>query len=130
MAALPRSAAACGVPALSSRLSTSVSTRDTKNEATEAIRAVPSGLAGLLHAGQERLDHLAVAGQRKDQRDVDADPSARQAVIAGRPSAAWQTSRSSHLHVIAQLAFISAHVRDLVIRVPVRWAATRAPEQP
>ena len=38
MAALLRSAAASGVPIFSSRLSTSVSTRLTKKEATDAIR--------------------------------------------------------------------------------------------
>jgi hypothetical protein len=35
--ALPRSAAACGVPRLSSRVSTFASTRLTKNDATERI---------------------------------------------------------------------------------------------
>ncbi len=47
MAALPRSAAASGVPSLSSLASTSVSMRLTKNEATEKIldRSCPFALA-------------------------------------------------------------------------------------
>ena len=60
----PRSACASGVPILSSRPSTSVSTRLTKNEATEAMRRdVPAG--GLLQARQERVDDLAVALQAR-----------------------------------------------------------------
>ena len=35
---------------------------------------VPPGSAGTFEAGQERLDHLGVAGQGEDQCDVDADP--------------------------------------------------------
>ncbi len=47
MAALPFSALASSVPILSSRLSTSVSTRLTKNEATEAmwLRSRPAASA-------------------------------------------------------------------------------------
>ena len=70
----PRSAAASGVPILSSRGSTSVSTRETKNEATDAIRGqVVAGLAGALQAVEEGVHDLVVAGQGEDQRDVDAD---------------------------------------------------------
>ena len=35
---------------------------------------VPPGGAGGFQAGQECLDHLGVAGEGEDQRDVDADP--------------------------------------------------------
>jgi hypothetical protein len=47
MAALPRSSAASGDPSLSSRLSTSVSTRLTKNDATDArlVRSWPAARA-------------------------------------------------------------------------------------
>ena len=45
MAALLLSASASGVPILVSRLSTSVSTRDTKNEATDAIVEMSCPLA-------------------------------------------------------------------------------------
>ena len=45
MAALPFSAAASGVPIASSRLSTSVSTRETKNDATYAIVEMSCPLA-------------------------------------------------------------------------------------
>ena len=71
----PRSAAASLVPILSSRASISVSTRETKNEATDPIeRQVVAGLPGAFHAVEEGLHDLVVAGQGEDQRDVDADP--------------------------------------------------------
>jgi len=45
MAAFPFSASASGVPIAVSRLSTSLSTRDTKNDATEAILEMSCPLA-------------------------------------------------------------------------------------
>ena len=45
MAALPRSAFASSLPIFSSRLSTSVSTRDTKNDATETMAVMSCPLA-------------------------------------------------------------------------------------
>ena len=50
---------------------------------------VAPGGAGGFQPGQERLDHLGVAGQREDQCDVDADPfgqacaDRRQALLDG-----------------------------------------------
>ena len=65
---------ASSVPILSSRLSISVSTRDTKNDATERIvRQVDAGCLGLLQAGEVGVHDLVVAVQAEDQRDVDAD---------------------------------------------------------
>ena len=75
MAALPFSAVASGVPIAASRLSTSVSTRETKNDATDAIveMSCPLAAAGL-EPGHVGVDDLAVAGEREDQRHVDRDP--------------------------------------------------------
>ena len=88
MPALPRTALASSLPSLSSRLSISVSTRETKNEATERIvdRSTPC-LLGLLQAGQVGIHHLAVAVDGEDQRDVDADALSEVAsVIEGSPA--------------------------------------------
>ena len=62
------------VPILSSRLSISVSTRDTKNEATEPIlvRSWPLALACSRPARNASIT-ARVALQREDQRHVDAD---------------------------------------------------------
>ena len=52
------------MPIASSRLSISVSTRDTKNDATEwIVREVDAGGLGLLEAGEVRVDDLRGSGR-------------------------------------------------------------------
>ena len=73
MAIRPRSRA--GSPSRSSSGSTLPSTRLTKKLATERDRPERQPrLEPPLEPGEERLDHLAVALDREEQRDVDADP--------------------------------------------------------
>ena len=88
MPALPRSASASSVPIFSSRLSISVSTRETKKLATEAMPArVCPFAAACSRPVQVGAHDVAVALDREDQRDVDADALGRARwVIAGRPS--------------------------------------------
>ena len=71
---VPRSASASGVPILSSRSSTSVSTRLTKKDATEARpdRSCPAAAAPSRPAMNASMTSL-VALQREDQGHVDAD---------------------------------------------------------
>ena len=76
------------LPIASSRLSISVSTRETKNDATEWIldRSWPV-VVRLLQPGEVGVHHAAVALEAEDQRDVDADALGRaSSVIAGQPS--------------------------------------------
>ena len=87
IAALPRSALASGVPSLSSRLSTSVSIRLTKNEATEYIddRSWPAAAAcssPVMNASMTSLYRV----REKISVTLTLIPSARQAVIAGSPA--------------------------------------------
>ena len=71
-AAFPRSASASSVPIASRRWSISVSTRETKNEATEWIpeRSWPAVLRGF-QPGQIGVHHLAVTLHREDECHVD-----------------------------------------------------------
>ena len=64
--------------------STSVSTRLTKNDATDAMLADVPARCGL-KAGHVRVDDLAVALEREDQRDVDADPFGQALGDRGQP---------------------------------------------
>ena len=87
MAALPRSAWAGGEPIRSSRLSTSVSTRDTKNEATETIRlrSCPFAFARsspVMNASMTCWYRLSP----KMSVTLTLMPSARVAAMAGTPS--------------------------------------------
>ena len=94
------------------RLSISVSTRDTKKEATEWMvdRSMPGGL-GLLESREVGVDDLAVAVEAEDQRDVDADACAVAAVIASRPSTvAGILIRAFGRSTFAQSALASAIV--------------------
>ena len=68
-------------PSCSRRLSASVSTRETKNDATDATFArIASGRDEPLEAAEIRLDDGPVPLQREDQRDVDR-LAARDAVL-------------------------------------------------
>ena len=87
MAALPCSAWASGLPILSRRLSTSVSTLDTKNDATLPIfaRSCPFAFACSRPA---RKASMTSSYRRRLKISVTFTlmPSASVAVIAGRPS--------------------------------------------
>ena len=74
MPALLFSAIASSVPTSASRLSISVSTRETKNDATEWIveRSWPAALA-CSRPVEVGVDDLAVAVEAEDEGDVDAD---------------------------------------------------------
>jgi hypothetical protein len=80
----PNSASSC--PWRSSRLSISVSTRETKNDATEWIwdRSWPASWPAPARPGRRPSPAVPLHGE--DQRDVDEMPSAITAVIAGRPA--------------------------------------------
>ena len=66
------------MPISSSRASTSLSTRETKKDATEcSVDRSPPLRAGLLETVEVGVHDLLVASQPEDQRDVDADALAQ-----------------------------------------------------
>ena len=87
IAALPRSAAASGVPILSSLPSTSVSTRLTKKDATEAsVEMSRPAAAACSRPAMNASMTWPYRSREKISVTLTLMPSARAAVIAGRPS--------------------------------------------
>ena len=86
IAALPRSAAASGVPILSSLRSTSVSTRLTKKDATEASREMSRPASA---ARSSPVMNASMTWPYRSSEKISVTftliPSARHAVMAGRP---------------------------------------------